>query len=349
MDMIKGIPAWNFEVLVNVFDDDSYWDITLQEDMPEAYEAISSIGKKYSDIGDYEDALEIYNKYEPQIIEYYGGKKAVDFIIDELDTVPVGIIKPPKLKNKLRAKYVEGISYSTGKYYDPVTPEQQEEWDKGRFTDDGNPEGDEIPDLTRSFKRALRATVIKKSMAASTVVFNTDIISQIRSGKIMSDEETDDSVKHLSFDEHMKLYEKRHKPVYEKLTNDEIKALIDGKDTVTHRYALTDSAQISTDIFIKKQMIKSGLNPISKERKKSMSRAELNRLASFLGPEYVYDEKTMRKLIKKTEKLKRDTDRENKRYEKNYKEHTASTARALTSLLTARSRLTRMALEDDDE
>ena len=340
--LIKGIPAWNFELLVNVFEDDNYWDVSLQEDMPEAYEAITSIGKKYGNISDYEDALEIYNKYEPQIIEYYGGEKAIDFIVDEFDIIPVGIIKPPKLKNKLKAKYIEGINYSVGKYYEPISAEQQLEWDRGRFTDEGNPAGTEIPLITRSLKRALRATSIKKSSATSEVFFNTDIISQIQNGNYTISDEPD-RCEHMSFDEHMRYYDERHSPQHEKLSQDEIKHILTGEET-KQRYSLTTEAPITMDILVKKLMIKSGLNPITKEKKAQMSRAELNRLASYLGPEYVYDDKTMKKLVKKSEKKKKRAKAE---YDKEYTKHTANVNRALADLLTKKSRLGRSDWEDD--
>ena len=348
MELIKGIPSWNFEVLVNVFDDDPYWDTSLQEDLPEAYEAISSIGKKYASIPEYEKAMETYEKYEPQIIDYYGGQKAVDFIIDEFDSIPVGIINPPKLKNKLKAKYVQGINYGIGEYYDPVTPEQQVEWDRERFDEEGNPAGEEIPLLTRSFKRALRSMTVKKNMQASSIFFNTDIISQIRSGTVTHENEESSDRLSLSLEEHEKLYEKRHAPHYDVLTADEISALAKGENESVHRYALTGSMPMSTDIFIKKMMIKQGLNPITPEQKKSMSRTELQRLASYLGPEYVYDDKTMKKIIKQTNKAKKDRDREFNRYKKTYDKHNASTARALANLLTVRSRIAKTMRDDDN-
>lgn len=342
-NMVNDIPAWNFELLVNVFDDDNYWDVSLQEDMPEAFEAISSIGKKYSDISEYEDALETYNKYEPQIIEYYGGEKAVKFIMDEFDIIPVGIIKPPKLKNKLKAKYIEGINYSVGKYYDPVSPEQQLEWDKDRFDENGNPAGTEIPAITRSLKRALRSTTVKKSAATSEVFFSTDIISQIQHGNLNPIQESD-AIEHMSFREHMRYYDERHEPQYERLSQDEIKKLLTG-ETEPKRFSLTAEAPIPMDILIKKLMIKSGLNPILEEKKARMSRSELNRLASYLGPEYVYDDKTMKKLIKKSDKTLK---KQKEQYDSEYKKHSSDVNRALAALLTKRSQLGRSNWEDDD-
>lgn len=351
MEMINGIPAWNFELLINIFEDDPYWDVTLQEDNPEAYEAISSIGKKYGSIPEYEKAMELYNKYEPEIIEYYGGQKAVDFIIEEFDIIPVGIIKPPKLKSKLKAKYIEGITYSTGDYYEPVTPEDQVEWDHDRFTEEGNPEGDEIPLLTRSLKRALRATTIKKQMSASSIMFNTDIISQIRNGSPINHDTDKDDRLSLSLEEHEALYEKRHLPKYNKLDSAEITALLKGSDNSNRvRYAYSSDNNASVDVFIKKQMINAGLNPFTDEQKKEMTRSELHRYASLLGHEYVYDEKMMKKLIKKSERAQKDYDREKRRYDKTYGSHTSSATRALANLLTARSRVAKViGKEDDDE
>jgi hypothetical protein len=339
--MIKGIPAWNFELLVNIFEDDNYWDVSLQEDMPEAYEAITSIGKKYGNIADYEDALEIYNKYEPQIIEYYGGEKAIDFIVDEFDIIPVGIIKPPKLKNKLKAKYIEGINYSTGKYYEPVSVEQQLEWDQGRFEDDGNPAGTEIPAITRSLKRALRATKLKRSSATSEVFFNTDIISQIQNGNFKSEDEMD-RMDHMTIKECMEFYDKLHEPQYEELSQNEIRKLIEGESAP--KFSLVSETAIPMDILIKKLMIRSGLKPITEESKSKMDRSELQRLATYLGPEYVYDEKTFKKLVKKSEKRK---ERQKKEYDIEYRKHKADTNRALANLLTDKSRRGRINWEDD--
>jgi hypothetical protein len=343
-NLTQGIPSWNFELLVNIFEDDNYWDVSLQEDMPEAYEAISSIGKKYSDIAEYEEALETYNKYEPQIIEYYGGQKAVEFIIDEFDVIPVGIIKPPKLKNKLKAKYIEGINYSIGKYYEPVSAEQQLEWDKGRFDENGNPEGTEIPPITRSLKRALRATAIKKSSATSEVFFHTDIISQIQNGNLNPDSDSSE-VEHMSWKEHMAYFDKRHEPHYEKMPDEEIRKLVSGDTSTRPRYSLVEDARsLPMDIVIKKLMIKSGLNPITKEQKDRMSRQELDRLSQYLGPEYIYDKKTMKKLTKKADKIKR---KQQKEYDRDYNYHRSNTDRALSNLLTNMSRLGRNIKDDD--
>lgn len=353
MDMIKGIPAWNFQLLVNVFEDDNYWDVSLQEDNPEAYEAITSIGKKYGDIAAYEDALELYNKYEPQIIEYYGGEKVVDFIMEEFDTIPVGIMKPPKLKNKLKEKYIKGINYSTGKYYAPVSSEEQLDWDKDRFVD-GNQAANELPRMSRHLKRALRSIINRTDASASSVYFNTDIIAQIRNGNYESEESMDDRVTRMSVDEHVKMYDKRHGTEYKELTNEEKLALInDDKNTANSyvpRYSLAQSQQVSTSIFIKKMMIKSGLNPISDRERSNMTTAEIKRLATFLGAEYVYDDKMMKKMIKKSEKLKKRAEKERLRYDRDYAHHNASVERALTNLLTSRSRIQHLAdWEDDDE
>jgi hypothetical protein len=97
-------------------------------------------------------------------------------------------------------------------------------------------------------------------------------------------------------------------------------------------------------------MIKSGLNPISDGERSNMTTAEIKRLATFLGAEYVYDDKMMKKMIKKSEKLKKKAEKERDRYDKDYRQHNASVERALTNLLTSRSRLQHLAdWEEDDE
>ena len=146
----------------------------------------------------------------------------------------------------------------------------------------------------------------------------------------------------MSFAEHMKYYEQRHSPQFEKLTQDEIRRELLEENT-KQRYSLVTEAPIPTDILLKKMMIKAGLNPIPEERKAEMSRAELNRLAQFLGAENVYDDKTMKKLIKKTEKRK---NKDKERYDKAYKNHKASVSRALSDLI-SRSRLSKNDWEDD--
>lgn len=349
MGEITEIPAWNFQVLINEFDDDNYWDLSLQEDMPEAYEAITSIGKKYSDISDYEDALDLYNKYEPKIINYYGGEKAIDFIIDEFDTIPIGIIKPPKLKGKLREKYMQGTFYGVGRYYDPITPDEQLEWDKGRFGEDGNPAGEEIPYVTRSLKRALRSVIAKRNHVASTVVFDTDIISQIRDGNYASESENEqNNVGRLSYEEHLALYDKRHKEQDEPLTDAEISAIASNGVVNTPKYILNDSQKIPIDILVKKIMLNSGMNPIPEARRKTLSDAEKRRLTAYLGAENVYDYKHMRKLVKKSEKLMKQRDKEKKRYEDTYAKHRANADRALQTMLTSKSRVSRMLGIGDD-
>ena len=350
MDTNNTNSEWSFQILINEFEDDNYWDMSLQEDMPEVFDAITSIGKKYSDINDYEQALELYEKYEPQVIEYYGGSKAVEFIIDEFDTIPVGIIKPPKLRGKLREKYVEGVSGGIGRYYEPVTPEEQMEWDKGRFGDEGNPEGTEIPDITRSLKRALRATVIKKNMAASVTSFNTDIISQIRNGDYSShDKSSKDSMRNMGLDEHEKLYDKRHEQKYETPSFEDLKAAVGDKAPV-YRYSLDGTNELPIDILVKKAMINSGLKPMTDKKRENLTDRERSRLLSYIDAAYVYDDKAMRKLIKKTNKENRAREKERARYDRAYDRHMEKSSRAMQELLTAKTRISRMfsSMEDDD-
>lgn len=342
---------WSYQILTNEFEDDNYWDTALQDSMPEAYEMISSIGKKYGDISEYERALELYNMYEPQIIDYYGGEQAVDFIIEEFGIIPVGIIKPPKLKGKLKAQYVKGISYQYGVYYDPMTPERQMELDKSRFDEEGNPEADELVPLTRSLKRALRTITVRENRKASQVYFNTDIISQIRDGSYYDSEDVcSDKWRNMSIEEHIRCNDEAAAPTYNYLSQEEMRAFVTGEKS-KYQYTLTSGEPITVDIMIKKAMIDAGLNPISDEERKNMNPAQMRRLATYLGAENVYDDKTMKKLIKKTEKSKKRAEKEREKYNRNYNDHRASVDRALTDMLTSRSRISRLIkdMEDDDD
>lgn len=348
-DTVDDIPEWVFELLINIYEDDNYWDVSLQEDLPEVYEAITSIGKKYGNIVEYEKAMKLYEEYEPKVIEYYGGQMAVDYIIKEFGVIPVGIIKPPKLKSKLRAQYVEGVNYEIGKYYTPMTPEEQVELTSGLFGEEGNPAGTELPDITRTLKRTLRAINSKSAISASNIYFDTDIISRIRNGNLEAEDEA--AEKHYSFDELVKAYDKRmNTPKFHDLTPEEIKEFVsDVKVSNPYHYSLMDDTNIPIDILIKKIMIRSGLDPIPRQRKKHMSRAQLERYAQYLGAEYVYDDKTMKKLVKEADKYRRNAEKEKARYEKNYQKHNASSNRALAKLLSQRSRLEKSNNDWDDD
>ena len=345
--MINGIPAWNFQLLINVFEDDNYWDTSLADDMPEAYEAISSIGKKYSDIAEYEEALEIYNKYEPMIIDYYGGRDAVDYIIQEFDVIPVGIIKPPKLKSKLRAKYLQGVDYKYGAYYEPMSVKEQLKLDEGRFDENGNPNAGELIPLTRALKRAIRNMTTPDNRRASQVYFNTDIISQIRDGVVEEDMDSDERLYNMSIEEHIAYWDKEHEPVEQYMTQEQMRAFVTGSKP-QYSYSIQANQPITVDLMIKKAMLDAGLDPLSNEERKRLSPAELSRLATYLGADYVYDEKTRRKMLKREEKAAKNAEKERARYNANYEKHRASVDRALTDMLTARSRISRMNRKDDD-
>ena len=350
MEMANGIPEWNFQILVNVFEDDNYWDTSLKEDLPEVYEAITSIGRKYGDIAEYEEAMAKYNEYMPQVIDYYGGEKVVEYIMENYDIIPVGIIKPPKLKGKLKEKYIEGISYTTGKFYEPVSAEEQKEWDEERFANNSNPVAKDLPPLTRELKRAIKGFTRKPTLGAKSVYFNTDIISQIKNGDIDYDGMTnEEKIVALPVSELLKMYDKQHEDKPRELTNAEKLELInDGEESKMpiNKYSVQQQI-VTTDMIIRKAMIKAGLNPITDKERAQLSTADIKRLAQFLGPEYVYDDKMMRKMMKKSEKMKKKSEKERERYNRSYSEHNANVNRALASLLSKRSKVARWE-EDDD-
>ena len=98
------LPRWVNTVLTNEFENDPYWKRGIEQDCPEAYKAIANLQKSPSNVQTYLEAMEIYNKYIGEIVEYYGGQQSVDAYIASYDKLPPGYALPPKLKLRKETK-----------------------------------------------------------------------------------------------------------------------------------------------------------------------------------------------------------------------------------------------------
>lgn len=98
------LPKWVNTVLTNEFEDDPYWKRGIEQDCPEAYKAISNLQKSPSNVQTYLEAMETYNKYIGEIVEYYGGQQSVDAYIAAYNRLPPGYVFPPKLKLRKETK-----------------------------------------------------------------------------------------------------------------------------------------------------------------------------------------------------------------------------------------------------
>ena len=121
------LPKWVNTILTNEFEDDPYWIEGIERDCPEAFIALSNLQQRPSDVNTYVDAMAIYNKYIPEIIEYYGGQEVIDAYFKETGEYPPGYILPPKLRMKKKNINFARTGYvppKVGQYHDPVSIEE---------------------------------------------------------------------------------------------------------------------------------------------------------------------------------------------------------------------------------
>lgn len=161
---MSSLPKFVNVILTNEFVDDPYWYKGIETDLPEAYHAISNIKKSQSDAQSYVEALEIYRKYIGDIIEYYGGQRAIDAYFRENGEYPKGYIAPPKLQMKKKNRDFARTGYippKIGKYIAPISSE-----DLAKIGDEmfAVPE-DEMEDIklykpkNKSLRKRIRKTV----------------------------------------------------------------------------------------------------------------------------------------------------------------------------------------------
>lgn len=114
-------------ILTNEFEDDPYWVEGIENDLPEAYHALTTLSTSPADPATYLEGMEIYKRYIPDVIEYYGGQRAIDAYFNETGKYPKGYILPPKLKMKKRNMNFAKTGYvppKIGEYISPITDEE---------------------------------------------------------------------------------------------------------------------------------------------------------------------------------------------------------------------------------
>lgn len=163
-------------VLTNEFEDDPYWVEGIENDLPEAYHALTSMQQRPTDANMYIEAMEIYRKYIPEVIEYYGGQRAIDAYFNDTGTYPKGYVAPPKLqmrKKNMNFAKTGFIPPKIGQYVKPVSDEGLVKLGEEMF---GVPE-DEITEirLCKPSNKSLRKKLKKTAMSFEGNSRNNDI------------------------------------------------------------------------------------------------------------------------------------------------------------------------------
>jgi hypothetical protein len=340
----SSVPDWNFIILMNEFDDD-YWDDDFERANPEAFHALSNINRKCSSVEQYEEQMEIYNKYIPEAEAFYGGPLAIKFLREEFENVK-GLPRPPKLKSKLMKKYIEGAYYQHGKYV-PKINESVIKAAEDKIQSDIKLEEVKFvePEVSKEFIRKTAKVINESRLSvahkASEISFNTDIIAQIAANADMLSANPymeinaalTNGLASLSIEEHEKLYDE----------NAEEEALlkerepIDGSDDDVPSYSSRDSyaKRNRSSIYIAKVLDKAGQMPFTRDQVNGMTESRKSMLSNYFGKEAFMTPKQLKKLKKQRKK-------EMQRYQEMYAQSQADTNRALANILTSNSIINRM-------
>lgn len=165
-------------ILTNEFEDDPYWVEGIETDLPEAYSALTSLQQSPTDPNMYIEAMEIYRKYIPEVIEYYGGQRAIDAYFNETGEYPKGYITPPKLQMRKKNTNFAKTGFvppRIGQYIKPVSDEGLVKLGEEMF---GVPE-DELTEirLCKPSNKSLRKRLKKTAMSFEGSSHNNDIYS----------------------------------------------------------------------------------------------------------------------------------------------------------------------------
>lgn len=341
-----GVPDWNFTILVNDFGD-NYWNDDFERECPEAANALMNINRKCSDPAEYEEAVELYNRYIGVAYDFYGGKIAVDFIKKKTGQLPKGIKKPPKLTGHGKKKYIAGAQYDIGKYVPVVSKDEMKQlteiYNVGISKKEPEYSADKLP---RQIRRQLRKDIggmisrrnARSSYKESTAMYTTDILAQVimNQDKIINDPYSSaidsgrDDISTMSLDEHVALYDETHKeseglpeinvPVAE--SND--------RYYYANSYSSSYSQKLANDNYVLELMKKANLTRFSSKELDRMTDTQKQRYRSVFGTEALMSKKESKQLRKKYKK-------QTKQYKNDMTKHMSDSNRALASLLSSRS------------
>lgn len=339
------IPDWNFKILINDFGDD-YWDDDFESSHPEAFKALSNLNDVYGTIPEYEEAIEIYDKYIGEAEEFYGGKMAMKYLKKTFGNIK-GYKKRPKLKSKLRKHYSEDVIYRTGRFYEPLTDVETYELDKKAFGDNGKDPSTfeyDYPYIDRNRRRAAKAAltnnILGRNKAGSEITFATDIISQIAYNYENNVDFFDNidirrdfskrDLSDLSIEEHERLYDVEHEPQYNDLSGSD---LLNNGDGMVYSMGTQSRYlnKLSVSAYVYRALVEANQLPFTKEELDNMSDARKKFYSSELGIEAVMTPHELKKYKKKRRK-------QMKQYEKEYKQHQAVSSRALAAMMTSHKR-----------
>lgn len=339
----SSVPEWNFTILMNDFDDD-YWDDDFERYNPEAFYALSNLNRKCNTIEMYEEQKEIYDKYIPEAEKFYGGPLAIKFLRKEFGNVK-GLPKPPKLKNKLMKKYVEGAYYQLGKYVPKIDTSvlKSAEHEQLAGVDFSNVKfvPPDVPkEVLKKTAKIIADSRLTGNTKASTVSFSTDIISQIAENVdaisnnpfLDIDKAISGNLSMLSLDEHERLYDERVEA--EKLAAEREELSTDDEVSYGSTYGSYRS-RLKSSIYVYKSLEKAGQKPFADEQLAEMSDARKQLLSNYLGAETVMTPKELKKLKKQRKK-------ELKKYNEDFAKHRSETNRALANILSSQSILNRI-------
>lgn len=341
-----GVPDWNFTILVNDFGD-NYWNDDFERECPEAANALMNINRKCSDPAEYEEAIELYNRYIQEAYDFYGGKIAVDFIKKKTGQLPKGIKKPPKLNGKGKKKYIAGAQYDIGKFV-PITDDNE----MVRLTEkyDSRVSGEELQysseKLPREVRRQLRKDIggmisrrnARSSYKESTAMYTTDILAQVimNQDKIINDPYSSaidighDDTSNMSLEEHIALYDETHKEIDGPQEIDVPISQSNDRYVYANSYSSSYAQKVANDTYVLELMKKANLTKFSSKELDRMSDEQKQKYRSVFGTEALMSKKESKALRKKYRK-------QTKQYKNDMTKHMSDSNRALASLLSSRS------------
>lgn len=328
---MSQLPKWVNTILTNEFEDDPYWETGIEQEIPEAFYALTNIQKAPSDIHVFMQARHIYEKYIDEVINYYGGMENIRQYLEENGQYPPGYSDPPKLslsKKTNRAILRSGvIPQKEGVYNRILDGEDMSDLGEKMYpsTTDAEdlqfvtPKGKLKKRLQKKYRKSVSSGRID-TMSTNVYAAGFDIISQYYKNNHSDNPETDDEVfLKKSYGELARMYDEEAKERENGWTYDI--EFVNGLGFKNDRLL---SRKLYTEIESMRALSENGFNPL-KGRKKKYTPDELKRIRTELGINVL-----SKKDIKKQNK-------EFKRYEKGLTKHSDS-FRSLSQTLSRNSR-----------
>ena len=330
---MSQLPKWVNTILTNEFEDDPYWETGIEQEIPEAFYALTNLQKAPSDIHVFMHARYVYEKYIDEVINYYGGMENIRQYLEENGQYPPGYSDPPKLslsKKTNRAILRSGvIPQKEGVYNKILDGEELSELGKKMYSSDNGineelqfvaPKGKLKKRLMKKYRKTISTSGIS-TMSTSVYAAGFDVISQYYKNHNSDNYESDDEIfLSKSYDELERMYDEEAKERESGWTYDD-----DFRDGLKFRDGRLLTRKMYTAIESMKLLSDNGFNPLKGKRKKKYSAEELKRIRTELGIN-VLTKKDIKRQLK-----------EHKKYEKDLSKHSDS-FRSLSQALSRNSR-----------